>query len=85
MNADRFTGSADVGEVLVDKQRTVAVVEGALAADETFDVFDPTRVVDQFLKRFAGLLDLLQIQTLGRARKEMSMDVAVPLPRFGAA
>jgi hypothetical protein len=40
------------------------VVKTSLAADEVLDVFDPGWMIDESLKRFTGLVDLLVVETV---------------------
>jgi hypothetical protein len=50
-------------KVLIDEKRTVVVVEGTLAANKELHVFEPGGMVDQLLKRFSRLVDLLEVQS----------------------
>ena len=69
---------AQVGEVFVDEEGAVMIVERAFAADEELDLFDPGGMVDQIFEPGAGLIDLLQVQAVGRPEL-MAVDVTGPL------
>ena len=80
MQPDRLARFPEIGEVFVDEQRAVGVVEGALPAHEMHDLFYPRRVIDQGLERRPRLVDLLQVQAVHGA-VGMGVDVAVPFAR----
>ena len=46
MQADRFAGTANVGEALINEERSMIVVKRLRATDKMLDLFDPRRVVD---------------------------------------
>src|SRR5207248_141771 len=60
---DRLRRAADVGEAFVDEQGAVVIIERSLAADERAHFLDPRGLIDQFLERFACLINLLKIQS----------------------
>ena len=72
VQSDSFTRTAKIGEVLVDKEGAVVVVETAFATNEEFDVFDPRWVVDQLFERLAGFVDLLKVEAFFFAGKALA-------------
>ena len=81
VQSDRLSGLAAVCEVLVDEQRAVVIVEGALAADEVLDLLDPGGVVDELFEGLSGLVDLLQVES-HRLAVRVGVDVPIPLARL---
>jgi len=61
----------------------VVVVECSFATDKVFYFVDPRGVIDEFLKRFAGLVDLLEVKSVCGAVVDV-VDVAMPLSGFMA-
>ena len=64
VRVDALTGAAQTGQILVDEDRTVQGVKGALATDEVLDLLEPRRVIDELLEGLAGLVDLLQVDAV---------------------
>jgi len=64
VDKDRLTRTANTRKILVDKQRTVVAIKGVLTANERLYMFNPRRVIDKMLERFAGFVDLLEVQPL---------------------
>ena len=57
-------GPRQIGEIFVDKEGSMVVIESAFTADEEFDLLDPGGMVDQALEGGTGLIDLLQVEAI---------------------
>jgi hypothetical protein len=64
MRKDTFFPLAQAGEIFIDEERAVMVVECSFASNEVLDLFKPTRMIDEFLERFPGFIDLLKVDAI---------------------
>jgi len=58
MDTDGLSGPAQIGEIFVDKEGSMVVIESAFTADEEFDLLDPGGMVDQALEGGTGFIDI---------------------------
>ena len=65
---DRFAGTTQVNEVLIDEQGAMEVIIGTFTTDEELDFLKPGWVVDEFLEGLTRFVDLLQVQPIVGAK-----------------
>ena len=79
MQSNGLARPPETRKIFVDKQRSVVVVERAFPTHEKLHLVKPGWVIDQLLKRLAGLVNLLVIDARCNIAVRMALDMAVPI------